>query len=70
MANLEHPETLMNNPRFDQAFWEQLWSRTLSEHADKVTLRSPNLHLVAEAASLPRDALLTPAVDMAQMRFG
>jgi 2-polyprenyl-3-methyl-5-hydroxy-6-metoxy-1,4-benzoquinol methylase len=39
-------------PNFDQAFWEQLWSKTLSEHADKVTHRPPNAHLMVEAASL------------------
>lgn len=42
----------MNKPAFNQEFWEQLWSRTLREHADKVARRPPNAHLVAEAASL------------------
>lgn len=40
-------------PNFDQDFWEQLWSRTLSERADDVARRSPNAYLTAEAASLP-----------------
>jgi 2-polyprenyl-3-methyl-5-hydroxy-6-metoxy-1,4-benzoquinol methylase len=42
----------MTKPRFDQDFWEQLWSRTLREHADKVAGRPPNAHLTAEAADL------------------
>ncbi|HSG38933.1 MAG TPA: class I SAM-dependent methyltransferase [Thermoanaerobaculia bacterium] len=40
----------MTKPRFDQDFWEQLWSKTLREHADKVARRPPNAHLMAEAA--------------------
>jgi trans-aconitate methyltransferase len=43
----------MTKPKFDQAFWEQLWSKTLCEHADKVARRPPNAHLAAEAANLP-----------------
>ncbi|HEY4015856.1 MAG TPA: class I SAM-dependent methyltransferase [Polyangiaceae bacterium] len=43
----------MTQPKFDQAFWEQLWSKTLREHADKVAHRPANAHLIAEAASLP-----------------
>ena len=43
----------MTKPTFDQDFWEQLWSKTLREHADKVARRPPNAHLTAEAASLP-----------------
>jgi len=43
----------MTQPKFDQDFWEQLWSRTLREHADKVARRPPNAHLMAEAANLP-----------------
>lgn len=43
----------MTTPKFDQDFWEQLWSKTLSEQADKVARRPPNAHLMAEAASLP-----------------
>lgn len=40
-------------PTYDQAFWEQLWSRTLREQADKVARRPANAHLVAEIADLP-----------------
>ena len=43
----------MTTPTFDQDFWEQLWSKTLREHGDKVARRPPNAHLMAEAATLP-----------------
>jgi len=43
----------MTKPRLDQDFWEQLWSTTLHEHADKVAHRPPNAHLIAEVANLP-----------------
>jgi len=43
----------MTKPKFDQDFWEQLWSKTLREHADKLARRPPNAHLMAEAANLP-----------------
>lgn len=43
----------MTSPTFDQAFWEQLWSKTLRENADKVARRPPNAHLMAEVANLP-----------------
>lgn len=39
--------------KFDQDFWEQLWSKTLREHADKVASRPPNAHLITEGANLP-----------------
>jgi 2-polyprenyl-3-methyl-5-hydroxy-6-metoxy-1,4-benzoquinol methylase len=42
----------MTKPSFDQAYWQQLWSKTLREHADKVAQRPPNAHLTAEVASL------------------
>jgi 2-polyprenyl-3-methyl-5-hydroxy-6-metoxy-1,4-benzoquinol methylase len=42
----------MTKPRFDRDFWEQLWSKTLREHADKLASRPPNAHLVAETANL------------------
>jgi 2-polyprenyl-3-methyl-5-hydroxy-6-metoxy-1,4-benzoquinol methylase len=44
---------LMTKPKFDQEFWEQLWSKTLREHGDKLARRPPNTHLMAEAANLP-----------------
>ena len=37
---------------YDRAYWEQLWVKTLREHADKVAQRPPNVHLLAAAASL------------------
>jgi 2-polyprenyl-3-methyl-5-hydroxy-6-metoxy-1,4-benzoquinol methylase len=45
--------SLMTRPKFDQDFWEQLWAKTLREHAGKVARRPPNAHLMAEAAGLP-----------------
>lgn len=40
---------------YDRAYWEQLWDKTLREHADVVARRPPNAHLLAEVAgaSLP-----------------
>ena len=43
----------MTKPKFDQDYWEQLWSKTLREHADKVASRPPNAHLLAEVSNLP-----------------
>jgi 2-polyprenyl-3-methyl-5-hydroxy-6-metoxy-1,4-benzoquinol methylase len=42
----------MTTPTYDRSFWEQLWSRTLRDHADQVAQRPPNPHLVAEVANL------------------
>jgi 2-polyprenyl-3-methyl-5-hydroxy-6-metoxy-1,4-benzoquinol methylase len=42
----------VSGPAYDQAFWEQLWSKTLLEQAEKVARRPPNAHLVGEVASL------------------
>jgi SAM-dependent methyltransferase len=42
----------MTTPRFDREFWEQLWSKTLREHADKVARRPPHAQLLAVAADL------------------
>jgi 2-polyprenyl-3-methyl-5-hydroxy-6-metoxy-1,4-benzoquinol methylase len=42
----------MTKPAYDQTFWEQLWSKTLREQADKVAQRPPNAQLVREAGSL------------------
>ena len=38
---------------YDRAFWEQLWEKTLREHADKVARHPPNAHLLAEVGGLP-----------------
>ena len=43
----------MTNPKFDRNHWEELWTKTLREHADKVARRPPNAHLIAEVANLP-----------------
>jgi 2-polyprenyl-3-methyl-5-hydroxy-6-metoxy-1,4-benzoquinol methylase len=42
----------MSRPTFDRDFWEQLWSKTVCEHADKLASRPPNAHLLAELADL------------------
>jgi 2-polyprenyl-3-methyl-5-hydroxy-6-metoxy-1,4-benzoquinol methylase len=42
----------MITPRFDQAFWQELWSKVLRDETDKVARRPPNAYLVAEAANL------------------
>jgi len=42
----------MTKPSFDRDFWEQLWSKTLRDHADRVGQRPPNAQLVAEAREL------------------
>ncbi|HEV7139470.1 MAG TPA: class I SAM-dependent methyltransferase [Steroidobacteraceae bacterium] len=42
----------MTKPTYDRSFWEQLWSKTLREHGDKVAQRQPNAHLVGEIADL------------------
>lgn len=43
---------LVSGPTYDRTFWEQLWSKTLLEHPDKVAHRSPNAHLIAEIGGL------------------
>lgn len=43
----------MTQPTYDQAFWEQLWTKTLHAHAAKVAARGPNPLLVSALASLP-----------------
>jgi 2-polyprenyl-3-methyl-5-hydroxy-6-metoxy-1,4-benzoquinol methylase len=43
----------MTKPKFDQDFWEQLWSKTVREQGEKLARRPPNAHLVAEVANLP-----------------
>jgi hypothetical protein len=41
----------MTKPKFDQDFWEDLWSKTLREQAGKVARRPPNAHLVHHCLS-------------------
>lgn len=43
----------MPSPKYDQAFWEELWAKTLREHPDKVARRPPNAHLVDAVKDLP-----------------
>jgi 2-polyprenyl-3-methyl-5-hydroxy-6-metoxy-1,4-benzoquinol methylase len=42
----------MTKPTYDHDFWESLWSKTLREHADKVSSRPPNVRLTTEAERL------------------
>jgi SAM-dependent methyltransferase len=42
----------VTTPAYDRDFWEQLWARTLREHADGVTRRPPNAHLTREVSGL------------------
>ena len=42
----------MTKPTYDHHFWESLWSKTLREHANKVSSRPPNVHLTTEAQRL------------------
>lgn len=42
----------MDKPAFDHDYWDRLWVKVLREHGDKVALRAPNAHLMAEIASL------------------
>ncbi len=43
----------MSAPAYDQAFWQQLWEKTLREHPDRVAHRPPNAHMVATVSGLP-----------------
>jgi hypothetical protein len=40
-----------SEPTDDQAFWEELWTKTLCERADTVAARAPNAHLVDALAA-------------------
>jgi 2-polyprenyl-3-methyl-5-hydroxy-6-metoxy-1,4-benzoquinol methylase len=42
----------MSSPKFDQEFWEQLWTKTLREHGDKIAHRPPSTYVTTELASL------------------
>jgi len=42
----------MSEAKYDQEFWQQLWTKTLHEHADKVARRPPNAQLIAELGAL------------------
>ncbi len=42
----------MTTPSYDQAFWEQLWEKTLREHGDKLAQRRPNPDLARAIAAL------------------
>jgi SAM-dependent methyltransferase len=38
--------------KFDRSFWEERWAEALRDHAENVTPRPPNAHLVAELEDL------------------
>lgn len=38
--------------KYDRTFWEELWAKTLREHADKIAQRPPNVHLTRELQHL------------------
>ncbi len=42
----------MTNAHFDQDFWQQLWTKTLRDHGDKVASRPTNAYVTAEFATL------------------
>jgi 2-polyprenyl-3-methyl-5-hydroxy-6-metoxy-1,4-benzoquinol methylase len=42
----------VTKPAYDQSFWEQLWSKTVREHGDRVSSRPPSARLIAEVSSL------------------
>jgi SAM-dependent methyltransferase len=44
--------TPRNPMTHDRHHWEQLWAKTLREHADKVAQRAPSAYVVAETANL------------------
>src|SRR6202171_2563407 len=50
--NVHGGGSLVTKPTYDQSFWEQLWSKTWLEHANKVAQRPPNAHLVGEVVNL------------------
>ncbi len=39
-------------PTYDQGFWQQLWTKTLRAHGEKIGRRPPNAHLTAVAERL------------------
>jgi hypothetical protein len=61
--------------KFDQRFWEELWERTLRQHADKVAQRPPNdavapggtLFMVGHRPFDPSTGVATAAVNQVQV---
>jgi hypothetical protein len=51
----------MDHDRFDQDFWERLWSKTVREHPDKIARHPPNAQLVAEVGELDTGRSLAEA---------
>lgn len=42
----------MTRQTYDQAFWDDLWARTLREHGDKIAARPANAHLMGQVVKL------------------
>lgn len=42
----------MTKPTYDRDFWEELWSKTLREHGDKVARRAPSAYVTTTFAEL------------------
>jgi 2-polyprenyl-3-methyl-5-hydroxy-6-metoxy-1,4-benzoquinol methylase len=42
----------MAKPTYDRDFWEELWSKTLREHGDKVARRAPSAYVTTTFAEL------------------
>jgi len=42
----------MTQPSYDRDFWEQLWTKTLSERADQLAHRPANEHVTSEIGGL------------------
>lgn len=42
----------MAKPTYDRDFWEELWSKTLREHGDKVARKAPNAYITTTFAEL------------------
>lgn len=42
----------MTAPRYDHAFWETLWAKTLREHGDKVARKPPSAYVTTIAEPL------------------
>lgn len=43
----------MTRPTYDQAFWDELWTKTLRDQAPRVAARGPNPQFVSALATVP-----------------
>lgn len=44
---------VVTDAKYDQSWWEQLWSKTVREHEAQVSSRPPNARLIAEVSGMP-----------------